>query len=232
MNCSEKKFSGFSQETSQYLWDLAFHNEKPWFDAHKETFLRVLKEPFDLLARDTLQEMQVLYPEIEWRLHVSRIYRDARRLFGRGPYKDHLWFTLRPALQEAEGLDFWFELGAASYRYGLGAWGTPSQMEQWRRYIDAEPAAVERLAEELWRDGCFTLGGEEYKRPKGDKGPLLNPWYNRRWLELSAAFDFGGAALTPKLPQIVADAYHSLMPYRELFLHIYTETDNVKEERF
>ena len=33
---------------------------------------------------------------------VSRIYRDARRLHGRGPYKDHLWFCVE---RPSRGLD-------------------------------------------------------------------------------------------------------------------------------
>ena len=81
----ERPFRGFTPETSEYLWDLAFHNERPWFNEHKETFLRVLKEPFDALGRETLDILQSRYPEQPLQLHISRIYRDARRLFGRGP---------------------------------------------------------------------------------------------------------------------------------------------------
>ena len=29
-------FTGFTSETGEFLWELAFHNEKPWFEAHKE----------------------------------------------------------------------------------------------------------------------------------------------------------------------------------------------------
>ena len=31
-------FEGFTMETSQFLWDLSFNNERPWFQAHKEQF--------------------------------------------------------------------------------------------------------------------------------------------------------------------------------------------------
>ena len=46
---------------------------------------------FKALAAQTHELMQQRFPDMDCRLHVSRIYRDARRLFGRGPYKDHLW---------------------------------------------------------------------------------------------------------------------------------------------
>ena len=87
-------FTGFTSEAGEFLWELAFHNEKPWFEAHKEQFLRAVKEPFDALAKETLALVQKKHPDEPYRLHISRIYRDARRLFGRGPYKDHLCFTL------------------------------------------------------------------------------------------------------------------------------------------
>ena len=104
-------FSGFSKETGEFLWELAFNNERPWFQSHKETFERVLNEPFKALAHDTYEELCTLLPEEGFSVHVSRIYRDARRLFGRGPYKDHLWFTFTPAGAADYGPAFWFQIG-------------------------------------------------------------------------------------------------------------------------
>ena len=31
-------FSGFSEKTGSFLWELAFNNERPWFLAHKKEF--------------------------------------------------------------------------------------------------------------------------------------------------------------------------------------------------
>ena len=76
-------FTGFTSETGEFLWELAFHNEKPWFEAHKEQFLRAVKEPFDALAKETLALMRQKHLDEPYCLHISRIYRDARRLFGR-----------------------------------------------------------------------------------------------------------------------------------------------------
>ena len=115
-------FEGFSQETADFLWELSFHNERPWFQAHREQFERCLNRPFRALAQDCWQRMSERFPERDFRMHVSRIYRDARRLFGRGPYKDHLWFTLFCGRGDEDPC-FWFELGAARWAYGLGFWG-------------------------------------------------------------------------------------------------------------
>ena len=214
-------FEGFSEETSQFFWDLAFHNEKPWFDAHKDTYIRVLKTPFQSLAEDTRDALTALTGD-EYDLHVSRIYRDARRLFGRGPYKDHLWFTLKKKGWPGD-LSFWFSLSASSWGYGVGAWTRAAETENWRRYIDAEPAAVERLVKRLKRQKELKLGGESYKRPKGDKGELLNEWYNKRELEIGCHHDFGDRLFDKELPQKLAESYQWLLPYGELFAHAYDE---------
>ena len=146
-------FSGFSKETGEFLWELAFNNERPWFLAHKETFERVLNEPFKALARELYDEMGRLCPGEDFSVHVSRIYRDARRLFGRGPYKDHLWLTLTPAAASDYGPAFWFQIGASDYSYGLGFWAPASAyMEAFRAAIAANPAAFERLVKKLYTD--------------------------------------------------------------------------------
>ena len=224
-------FNGFTQQTSEFLWELSFNNERPWFLAHKGEFERVLNAPFKALAADTCSLMQARYPHMGLSLHISRIYRDARRLFGRGPYKDHLWFSLKSGEIQSEGPMFWFEIGAADYSYGMGFYGaSPSQMEAFRRLVDANPARFERLAREVEKLG-FLLTGEEYKRPKGDRGALINRWYNRKRLGLERSMDFGGQLLDGSLPQTLADAYSALMPMYEFFLEFYRAAEETGEKR-
>ena len=113
-------FEGFTHQTSDFMWELAFHNERPWFLEHKEQFEQLVNRPFKALAEDTAAQMALRFPRRSFKLHVSRIYRDARRLFGRGPYKDHLWFSLKSDEILLEGPMFWFEIGAADFSYGMG----------------------------------------------------------------------------------------------------------------
>ena len=215
-------FQGFSEKTGAFLWELAFHNERPWFLAHKQEFEDEVNTPFKALAADTYKLFSARFPDFEGQVHVSRIYRDARRLFGRGPYKDHLWFSLKSSRIAHEGPDFWFLLEKAQYSYGLGFWAaSPAQMEAFRKAVDANPARFRRIAEGVEQKG-YAVGGTAYKRPKklhDDK--LLDAWYNRKWLEADKCYDLGGAAFTPQLPQIVADAFCELMPLYEYLLEVY-----------
>ena len=215
-------FTGFTQKSSDFFWELNFNNERPWFLEHKEEFEELINRPFKALAAETLKLMEQRFPQKDCRLHISRIYRDARRLFGRGPYKDHLWFSIKSSDALLEGPMFWFELGAADYSYGMGFYSaTAEHMAAFRRNIDANPARFERLAKAIEKNKNFRVTGEEYRRPKGDHGELINKWYNRKRIGIECSFDFGGDVLSERLPYILADCYEELMPVYEYFLEFY-----------
>lgn len=209
-------FNGFSKETSEFMWELAFNNERPWFNAHKQEFETYLNNPFRALASDTYAILSERFTGLDFRVHVSRIYRDARRLFGRGPYKEALWFTISldqfSSDPDNNGPAFWFEIKASSYAYGMGYYGYPAQMECYRSTIDANPAAFERLAEQMASLPGLRLEGEDYKRPKALKTGYTAGWYNKKYFSLAAHGDFGGDLLSPDLPGILADAFGSMMP--------------------
>ena len=206
-------FNGFSKQTADFLWELSFNNERPWVLAHREDFERALHAPFKALAHDLYEEMSRRFPDEELRVHLSRIYRDARRLFGRGPYKDHLWFTITPAGAGDYGPTFWFEIGAAEYSYGLGFWAPgAATMEALRRAIAANPALFERLVTEVSGMQGFFLHGEEYRRPKGDLGEIINPWYNRKYLDFGTRRDHDALLYSPDLVAAMARDFEKLMP--------------------
>ena len=205
-------FQGFSKETGEFLWELSFHNERPWFLEHKEQFERVLNQPFKALAKETGELLQQRFPELAIQGHVSRIYRDARRLFGRGPYKDHLWFTLWDDAVGRDGAAFWFEIGAATCSWGLGYFDvTPAEMELFRRSIDANPARFTRLAEGIDQMDRYRIFGAEYARPKGDYPEPVRSWYERKYVGAERVQDLEGEMFSARLPYLLADSYTELM---------------------
>ena len=115
-------FEGITPAASEFLFALALHNEREWFMPRKEEFKALVDTPLRSLAAETLDLMRGQFPEEDFQPHVSRIYRDARRLHGGGPYRDHLWFSLQSGDTRANGPMFWFELTAVSYAYGMGFW--------------------------------------------------------------------------------------------------------------
>ena len=215
-------FQCFSQESIDFLWGLRFNNERSWFLAHKEEFITFVEEPMKQLAREVTEAMVEEYPKLGLEMKISRIYRDARRLHGRGPYKDHLWFTLRrPGSSEAATPCFYFELSPECYSIGMGCYdATPLTMAKLRARIDRDPALAEKLARELAKRPEFQLYGQMYKRPKGDPGELLYPWYNRKQFGVSWDNNCEGVLFTPELKEQILEAFRFLEPsyryFREL----------------
>ena len=70
-------FTGFSDATIDFLWELRFHNERPWFLEHKQVFLDTLDRPMKALAADVTAALEQAYPDRKWYLHVARIPRRA-----------------------------------------------------------------------------------------------------------------------------------------------------------
>jgi len=211
-------FEGFSEKTSEFLWGLALNNEKSWFEAHRAEYEKYLRAPFHDLAVQTAALMEQRFPKAGLKLRITRIYRDARRLHGKGPYKDHLWFTLIGDREDTTGPGFWFEIGPADYSYGMGTYAASAdKMEAHRKSIAANPARMEGLAKMFEKQDLFVLGEEDYKKPKGDMGELLNKWYNKKQIELICRKEFGEELFSPELPQTLLEGYSFLMPYYEFF---------------
>ena len=212
------EFAGFTPEAQDFFWELQFNNERPWFKEHKEQFEKCLNTPFKALAMETEELMHKSFPDVELNLHISKIYRDARRLFGRGPYKDNLWFTLMQHQGAINAPAFFFEITPRGYSYGMGYYcEKPSEMEKFRKTVASNPTAFERLALEAENVPGMMLEGELYKKPKGNFGEVINRWYNRKWMSLVSNNDYDEKLFSPDLPHVLAETFEQLMPMYEYF---------------
>lgn len=225
------RFQGFSPAAVDFLWQLRFHNERSWFEPRKQEYIDLIRDPMQQLAVQVQQMVSERHPKLQLNLKVSRIYRDARRLHGRGPYKDHLWFVLhRPEDETNRAPAFYFELAPEYYSIGMGYWSaTPVTMAKFRARIDRDPAAMETLARRFNRQGNFTLEGELYRRPKGDKGKLLDPWYNRRNIALTWDRNCEGSLFTPMLAEEIANGVDFLLPYFQYLASLSSDPEPSKD---
>ncbi|MGM9619096.1 MAG: DUF2461 domain-containing protein [Oscillospiraceae bacterium] len=212
-------FQGFNEETIAFLWGVRFNNEKSWFEANKPSYLKNVYEPLKELGGEVFEELHRRFPDQEMICKVSRIYRDARRLHGRGPYKDHLWFCLRRGGETwQERPTFWFELAPEGYSYGMGFYAArPDTMERFRRELDGQPQRFRPLAEEAARLERFTLTGPEYARKKGDPGGALSAWYNRKHIAMEHDGPYDELSFSPALRQELVEGFSELMPLYRYF---------------
>lgn len=203
-------FEGFLPEAIDFLWGIKFNNRKDWFDAHKRQYLDALYEPMKALGEAVYEPLRDI-PGL--RLHVSRIYRDAR--YARGlPYKDSLWLSLRH-----DG-DYWaarpclyFDLHPDFYGYGFGVvYPSAASMERFRRMITGRPDEFLQLAADIQRSTGFAIGGDVYRRKKPCPDRRLEPYYNLRSLLCLTERPVGPALFEPALAGTVADTLQKLLP--------------------
>ncbi|NCB63157.1 MAG: DUF2461 domain-containing protein [Clostridia bacterium] len=220
-------FQGFSDKTVDFMWGIRFNNEKPWFEAHKEDYLTYFYNPMKDLNAQVYEAIHEKYPKLDLVHKVSRIYRDARRLRGRGPYKDRLWFSLeRPSEDWSGDPVFWFELQPEGYTYGLGYYyARPVTMLKFRKRLDTDPKPFEKLVKKFNRQSAFVLDSEGYKKPKGDPGALLYDWYNSRGFSLTSEHKHDKLLYSPELADRLIDAYDSLMPFYQYLISLDSDPD-------
>lgn len=212
-------FTGYCDKTIEFLWGIRLNNDRAWFNAHKEEYLQYLYQPTIALGKEAYDRFMEKYPKLGLNLHVCRIYRDARRLHGQGPYKDHLWLTIRPDNDVwSHQPVFWFEIAPEGWSYGVGFWNATAQvMRAMRQDMDENPKRLEKLVRRMGRDGRFSLQGADYARKKEGPTPLLTPWYNKKDISVGCQRPFDGLACSPELVDVLVDGYSFLEPYYQYF---------------
>lgn len=217
-------FSGFTKETVDFLWEIKLNNNREWYQEHKERCKEVLLKPMQELANDIFDAFEEKHPEMELNVHMSRIYRDARRLYGRGPYKDYLWFTLYDASSEhwSGKPSFWFEIASDRWSYGVGCYDEKSEMmNKFRKKINADPAPLRELDKLLDSQTEFVLVGEEYKKQYQDCDyPDLLRWYKKKYFSLEHIQMIGPDVISPDLGKRVIDGMLFLVPFYNYFYPI------------
>ena len=214
-------FQGFTPEAVEFLWGIKFNNNREWFLPRKEQFLALLDRPMRELGSELFDAIAAEYPKQSLKLHVCRIYRDARRLFGRGPYKDHLWFCVeRPTEDWTTRPTFWFELGPDYWGYGMGCWmARPMDMAKLRSRIVRDPKPMEKLTKALRGQTEFTLGGDTYKRPKaGAPSELLAPWFQMKTISITHEEKLTEELFSRDVVDRIKTGYTFLLPYYDYFL--------------
>lgn len=221
-------FTGFSDRTIDFMYGIGLNNERSWFLAHKEEYLTHFQRPMNELAGQVYEALDGRFSDRGLVYKVSRIYRDARRLHGRPPYRDCLWFSIRRPTDSSWDVCpvFWFELTPAQWSYGLGYYSAKaSTMAKFRARMDRDPKAMEKLARKLEKQTEFVLEGPEYARRKEAPAPLLDPWYNKKYFSIIHEEPNSDLLYRPDLADRLADGFADLMPFYDYFVTLDSDPD-------
>ena len=215
-----EKFTGFTQATIDFMWNLRLNNNKPWLEEHKQDFIRDFQTPMKALGAEVFERINADFPNRDFIHKVSRIYKDARRVRDGEPYRTNLWFSIEKPVADTESWTstpvFWFELTPDNWSYGLGYYAARAEtMAKFRARIDNKTKIFEKLISPLDSQGEFKLEGDEYKRRKESPTAKTAAWYNMKSFSLicNRAIGSGGDELfTAELADRLVKGYSFLMP--------------------
>lgn len=172
-------FRGFPEETIRFFLDLRFHNEVPWFHAHREEYEAYVRKPFREFIEAMAPTALKIADDIDTRPNkcLARINRDIRYTRDKSPYRDHLWLLFRRSGEEREhSVMYWFELSPEVVEWGLGFWG-PNRpaMDALRRRMAEKPKEVQKALRQCGiPDETLRIYGDRYARMKPPDGMPLD----------------------------------------------------------
>ena len=151
----------FTKRALTFFRGLARHNEKPWFEAHRDEYETEVRQPMRELIEDLDARFAEFAPEIggDPKRSMFRIYRDIRFSKDKSPYKTHAacWFNHRNASHsvgseaDAGSAGYYFHLQPGG-KSGLGAglWMPPRpQLNRLRDAIAKDPKGFDKMVRSI-----------------------------------------------------------------------------------
>ena len=221
-------FTGFTDETVDFMWGIRFNNERPWFEAHKEIYLKHFYQPMKELGEELYAFVREMRPDYGLICKTARIYRDARRLHGRGPYKENLWFCIeQPGEAWTDRPSFWFELTPDGWSYGMGYWVSKQvTMAKLRARIDRDPKPMEELTRRLKEQEEFSLHTVDYKKLRAPApSEILEPWYRAKYFSIGHEEKLTEELFEREIVERLKRGYTFLLPYYDYFMTLDGDAD-------
>ncbi len=212
-------FEGFSERTIDFLWGVRFNNNREWIAEHKEEYRSDLLAPMRELAGEVQARMAEQYPDEHFCTHVSKIYRDARRLHGNPPLKEELWFSLfSGAERDTQRPEYYFSVFPEGYSFGLGAWSaTPADMAKFRRDCQQRPERMTALVRDFQKQEIFSVCGRDYAKSKGEVAEILRPWFQKRSIYFDCTRPYDDTVFSHAMVRELAEGFAVLFPVYRYF---------------
>lgn len=202
----DKEFSGCPEEMYRFFWELAFQNNKEFFEANRSRYVTFVREPMHALARTILPAALEIDPEFDTRVPVivSRIRRDTRYSRDKSPYRDHVWLGFKPAgAATGETFMLYAEFERTKYGYGMGMYQpNPAVMAEIRSRIIARPDTFLTLVNDAAFRTVFTPETCPYVRKKFSHADAeIETWLNQK----SIGFHFSSPDVSRTFSPDIAD---------------------------
>ena len=220
-------FNVFTGNALKFLFENRMHNNKEWYDSHKDVYKENVYNPFVQLIAElapTMLEIDGQLITVPSKL-ISRVRRDTRFTKDKTMYRDNVWLVfLRDKALMSTTPCFWFEISQKGSSYGIGYYGakTGSMSNMRDMIIDNHPAFLKAL-KCYESQSQFILGGEMYKRSKfPDQPGNLNTWLDRKNVYFECVQNDFKLAFSKELPEILKKGFKKLKPIYDFLCMVET----------
>lgn len=208
----------FTQQSVDFLFENRLHDNREWFNEHKQDYRRHVIEPMTALIQALAPTIAKIDPLIEINpKRISRIYRDMR-LHPDSIFRDHVWYTFSRVREQYQALPgFYFSIGASGVSYGCGYYCASSKsLQALRELILAGDESFKAAFSAVNKQKTFEFYGDMYKRSKfPDQPPELRNWLDRKSFGLSFDTNDPEIMFSDSLPVRVAEDFRKIAPFYE-----------------
>lgn len=169
-------FAGFPKQTFAFLQGIHAHNEKAWFDEHRDLYEAGYVVPARAFVEALGAKLKAISPTVQYEAKVNRsmhrINRDIRFSKDKRPYKEHLnlWFWHGDS-KDWHRPGFWFGLGAKEVYLGVGMYQFEKDVLDTYRQSVIHPRSGKALlaaVAAVSKAGAYEIGGKTRKlMPRG-----------------------------------------------------------------
>jgi len=168
-------FEGFGQKAMKFLKELEKHNERDWFEANKERYEALVREPALAFIRAMEPKLEKLSEHLvaddrKVGGSLMRVYRDTRFSKDKTPYKTNIGIQFRHELgKDVHAPGCYVHLAPDGCFLGMGMWHPDSaSLKAIRAKIEAEPERWTKIITSEKLTKHWRQSGESLKRaPKG-----------------------------------------------------------------
>lgn len=208
-------FTGFSDETFEFFMAIKFNNNREFFHANHDLYVRALREPCLQLAAALAESANALDPEIDTRPEkvVARINRDLRFSKDKSPYRDYIWLAFRrPGADRSTTLSAYVDMGVEGMGCGIGFYGeNKPMMNGLRRQLRTNPEAFLSVLPDL---SVYVPSISTAKRMAVPEGvpEALTEWYKAKGFYLTRTIHDFSLIKSPELVDVLRKSFADMLP--------------------
>lgn len=177
------EFTGFTNKTLSFLESIRKNNNKEWFEAHKDEYVKHILNPSRLFVEEMGEHLMALEPTINFSPKINkslfRIYRDTRRMgANKLPIKHRIGFIFwQGNAKRLQSSSFYMHFSPDELLAAVGVrWFEKPLLDAYRGYIkdDEKRDELRAILDDITSKG-YQVIDKGYKRlPRGFDSDMSN----------------------------------------------------------